>query len=419
MKRLSSQRNLLERHARETSSSENECVAIIPARGGSKGILLKNIHYLAGKPLISYTIDAALKAHNVHRVIVSTDHQEIAEVAEKYGAEVVRRPDHLSGDYASSESALLHTLKYLQRTEKYVPDLCVFLQCTSPLTNSSDIDNCVKVILEQKADTALTVTPFHYFLWETDETGNSSGINHNKMFRPLRQERKDQFLETGAVYVMRVQAFLRAKHRFFGKTAMCVVPVGRSLEIDEPLDMKIADLLVRENQKKLAYDLLPKQIEALILDFDGVLTDDKVVVSENGVEAVVCNRGDGMGISQLTKLGLLVMVLSTEKNRVVEARCHKLGIECYQGISEKGHALHSLLEERRIRKEHVVYVGNDINDADCLRLVGCGVVVADAHENIKPLARIILNKCGGKGAVREVCDLIYKKMRGNRDDSKN
>jgi len=221
-------------------------LAIIPARGGSKGIARKNIRMLAGKPLIAHTIDAAKHARNISRIVVSTDDPEIAVVSDKYGADVVWRPAEISGDNASSEAALLHTLKHLEKTERYDPNLIVFLQCTSPLILPENIDGTIQTLLDKNADTALTVIPFHYFLWQLDEQGNAIGINHNKYARLLRQERAPQFLETGAVYVMRTRGFRDAKHRFFGKTVLHIIPRERCLEIDEPFDFRLSEILINE-----------------------------------------------------------------------------------------------------------------------------------------------------------------------------
>ena len=220
-----------------------ECLAIIPARGGSKGIPRKNVLPLGGQPLLAHTLQQAQQARLVQRVVVSTDDAEIANVAHRYDAEVVWRPAELSGDSASSEAALLHALEHLEATEKYRPDLLAFIQCTSPLTLAADIDGTIQALLDQQADSALAVVPFHYFLWKPAEDGNAAGINHDKRRRLLRQEREPQYLESGAVYVMRVDGFLETKHRFFGKTALHVMPLERRLEIDEPVDLQIAEVL--------------------------------------------------------------------------------------------------------------------------------------------------------------------------------
>ncbi len=383
-----------------------QILAIIPARGGSKGIPRKNIHFLAGKPLLAHSIEAAQRTPSITRVAVSTDDEEIGVVTTQYGAEVIWRPAEISGDNASSESALLHALSFLEENENYTPDILVFLQCTSPLTLSVDIEGTIQTLIREDADCALAVTPFHYFLWQSDDQGNTSGINHDKSKRLLRQEREPQYLETGAVYVMRADGFRKMKHRFFGKTVMYPMPHERTLEIDEPVDFKIAEMLVREQDKTTKIKRLPKPVEALVLDFDGVFTDNKVIVAQDGTESIIANRGDGWGLAQLKKIGLPVLVLSTETNPVVQARCDKLDLALLQGIDDKWQVLQDWLVDRKIDPAKVVYVGNDLNDLDCLKGVGCAVVVHDAHPQVKPFATIVLQNPGGKGAIREIVDLI-------------
>ena len=227
-----------------------EILAIIPARGGSKGIPLKNIVPLSGAPLLSYNLKAARDAKKISRIVVSTDNLKISEVAKQYGAEVCLRPEGISGDFSSSEDALLHVLEKLYEDERYVPDIVVFLQCTSPLTLAEDIDGIIEKYLSEKADTALSVAPFHYYVWSEDENGEGQGINHDKMSRSMRQERKNQFLENGAIYVMETAGFLQHRFRFFGKTITYLMPEERSHEIDEPVDLLIAEaMMIQMNLK--------------------------------------------------------------------------------------------------------------------------------------------------------------------------
>ena len=387
-------------------------LTVIPARGGSKGIPRKNVQLLAGKPLLAHTIETAKASPSIQRIIVSTDDPEIAMVASQYGAEVVWRPAEISGDNAPSELALLHALEHLERTEGYIPDLLVFLQCTAPLTTAEDIEGTIQALVSQQADTALAVVPFHYFLWRVDETGNAVGINHDKRVRPMRQEREPQYLEAGAVYVMRAEGFKRHRHRFFGKTVLYVMPAERRWEIDEPIDLTVAEVLLAEQRRSKAMESLPNPVRALVLDFDGVITDNRVMISQDGTEAVLCHRGDGWGIVQLKERGIPVLVLSTEANPVVKARCQKLNVPCIQGVRDKREALQVWLEQQGIQKEHVVYVGNDINDLACMNWVGCGVAVSDAVPEVRRLARLVLQHRGGSGAVREIVDLIMSKLQG-------
>ena len=397
-----------------SESTPLKCLAIIPARGGSKGIPRKNVRTLAGIPLIAHSIEQAAKSRFVTRTVVSTDDAEIAAITRQYGAEVVWRPPEISGDSASSEQALLHTIDHLQRSEGYQPDLIVFLQCTSPLTLAEDIDGTVQALLSKDADSALAVIDFHYFLWkpvlEPDGRDNAVGINHNKSSRPLRQEREPQYLESGAVYVMRTAGFKQARHRFFGRTVFYVMPQERRLEIDEPVDFKIAEMLIGELQKAGRSDRLPAQIAALVLDFDGVFTDNRVYVSQDGTEMVRCDRGDGWGISRLKATGLPILVLSTEPNPVVQARAKKLGIPCIHGAQDKSAELSGWLGKNHLNPADVIYVGNDENDLGCMELVGCAVAVADAQPSILAKADLVLEHAGGKGAIREVCELILTQI---------
>lgn len=232
------------------SVGRRSAVAVIPARGGSKGIPRKNSLPIGGKPLIAHTILAAKGATSIDRVLVSTDDQEIGQVARDWGAEVIWRPAEIAGDLASSESALLHVLDELEKADGQLPELLVFLQCTSPFTASEDIDGTVAALIDQGAQTALAVTPFHYFVWQQDPTAGAVGINHDKSVRLMRQQREPQYLETGAVYVMEVKGFLAHKHRFFGRTAMHVIPTERVLEIDEPGDVRLAEARFMQQASK-------------------------------------------------------------------------------------------------------------------------------------------------------------------------
>jgi N-acylneuraminate cytidylyltransferase len=225
--------------------------AIIPARGGSKGIPGKNIRVLDGKPLLAHTVEAALQAKSVQRVFVSTDDQAIAEVALAYGAEVIQRPADISGDLASSESALVHVLETLYKKDGYIDDIFVFLQCTCPLTLPEDIDGTVQALLASQADTAFTVAPSHYLLWEKTPDGDMLGINHNKNSRVMRQQCQNQFVETGAVYAIRTSGFLSTQSRFFGKTVGYEISRERYCDIDLPVDFLLAEYLLAWQKKKV------------------------------------------------------------------------------------------------------------------------------------------------------------------------
>ena len=148
------------------------------------------------------------------------------------------------------------------------------------------------------------------------------------------------------------------------------------------------------------------RVRMLVLDFDGVLTDNTVTVTSDGVESVTCWRGDGIGTAALMAAGVRVVVISKERDPVVRMRCEKLDLECHQGVDDKAPALTALLTERGVDAADVAYVGNDTNDLGCLALVGLPIVVADAHPDVMGAAAYVTSAPGGRGAVREVCDRI-------------
>ena len=147
------------------------------------------------------------------------------------------------------------------------------------------------------------------------------------------------------------------------------------------------------------------EIKAIAFDFDGVFTDNRVYVMQTGEEAVVCDRSDGMGISMLRKVGIPLIIISTEKNPVVAVRAAKLNIDVLQGIENKLPVLSQWAAENQLSIEQVAFIGNDINDVDCLNAVGLGIAVADAYPVAVDAADYVLTKNGGQGAVREIADL--------------
>jgi 3-deoxy-D-manno-octulosonate 8-phosphate phosphatase (KDO 8-P phosphatase) len=151
-----------------------------------------------------------------------------------------------------------------------------------------------------------------------------------------------------------------------------------------------------------------RAIRLVVFDFDGVFTDNSVYVLQDGSEAVRCFRGDGLGLRKLERAGVEAMILSTETNPVVSARSRKLGIACIHGCDDKRSALERIASEKGFALEQVAFVGNDINDLNCLASVGLPIVVADAHPDVVPHARYRTALPGGHGAVREICDLFER-----------
>ncbi|MGW0564484.1 cytidylyltransferase domain-containing protein [Streptomyces sp. NPDC003016] len=391
-------------------------LAVIPARGGSKGVPGKNLAPVGGVPLVARAVRACRGAAHVTDVVVSTDDPAIAAAARGAGAEVVPRPAGIAGDTATSEAAVLHALDAHEALHGAVVDVVLLVQCTSPFLTGEDVDGVCAAVVEDGADTAHTVAPFHGFVWrESAETAESArpaestrsaaqGVNHDKSFRPRRQDRPQDFLETGAAYAMDAAGFRKAGHRFFGRTALVVTDPARVLEIDDPHDLARARALAPLLDPRETPGALPTRVDvdAVVIDFDGTQTDDRVLIDSEGRELVAVHRGDGLGIAALRKAGLKLLILSTEQNAVVAARARKLRIPVLHGVDRKDLALKQWCEEQGVAPERVLYAGNDVNDLSCLALVGWPVAVANAHDTVRAAARAVTTIPGGEGAIREI-----------------
>lgn len=383
--------------------------AIIPARGGSKGVPRKNIKLLAGKPLIAYTIEHALRARQVNRTIVSTDDAEIAKVARQYGAEVVTRPPELATDTASAESVLLHVLSFLEQKEGYTPSLVVLLQATSPLRLPDDIDNAIDTLNAAGADSLFSCSQSHNFYWRLEDARPVS-VNYDYQHRPRRQDFTPEYIENGSIYVTKTQILKQHGNRIGGRITFYEMNPLDSFQIDTEEDFLLLEQLFLLRHRRHAVDKL-EGVELLVLDFDGVLTDNRVLVSQDGKESVMCHRGDGLGIERLRQAGIPVVVISKETNVVVSARCHKLDIPCFQNATDKLAVLKQVAEAHNVDLDKVAYVGNDVNDIASIKAAGAGIAVADAHPEVTVVADIVLRNSGGHGAVREICDLILESRR--------
>jgi len=402
-------------------ASVRRVLAVIPARGGSKGVPAKNLAPVGGVPLVARAVRECRATRLITDVVVSTDDQAIATAAREAGAEIVLRPAAIAGDTATSEAAVLHAVDAHEALHGAAVDVVVFVQCTSPFLAREDIDGVAAAIVENDADTAVTVAPFHGFIWrdaeepatagtvaETDAAvGGGHGVNHDKAYRPRRQDRPQDLLETGAAYAMDAAGFRKYQHRFFGRTELVRTDPARVLEIDDPHDLARARALAPLFDADRA-DALPSfgDVDAVVLDFDGTQTDDRVLIDADGKEFVSVHRGDGLGIAALRKSGLKMLILSSEQNPVVAARARKLKIPVLHGIDRKDLALKQWCEEQGIAPERVLYVGNDVNDLPCFALVGWPVAVASAHDVVRGAARAVTTVPGGDGAIREIASWI-------------
>ncbi|HEU5485446.1 MAG TPA: acylneuraminate cytidylyltransferase [Microlunatus sp.] len=381
-------------------------VAVIPARGGSKGVPGKNLRRVGGVSLVARAVGACRAARQITEVHVSTDDADIADEARSAGAAVVDRPAELAGDLASSESALLHALNIVSAAGGPAVDVLVFVQCTSPFIAATDLDAAVTTLLRGAADSVFSGIDNHAFLWRPDGT-TVVGVNHDAAHRLRRQDREPEYRETGAFYAFRADRFGEVRHRFFDRVAVARVTDLSALEIDTEADLEVARSLAP------VLDARPTSlaVRAVATDFDGVHTDDRVLVDQHAVETVRVSRSDGLGVSMLRAAGIPFVIVSTERNPVVGARAAKLRVDVLQGVDDKICALTSWLDRRGVAARDTAFVGNDVNDLPVMAVVGWPIAVADAHPDVLRAARLVLTRPGGGGAVREVCDLVLAAQR--------
>jgi N-acylneuraminate cytidylyltransferase len=366
---------------------------------------------------------------------VSTDCEEIASVARDYGAEVpFLRPSKLAQDDTADLPLFQHALNWLEEIERYRPDIIIQLRPTSPLRPVGLIDEAVKKLAAcpeahcVRGVTAPNQNPFKMWRWNSGQFLEPLlKSEFQEPYNMPRQRLPKVYWQTGHIDAINYETIVTEK----SLTGERVLPLSIDriycVDIDTEIDWAYAEWLLAngivpaikpehkaEASRANGELFLPKKVTLLVLDFDGVMTDNRVWITEDGAEAVACNRSDGMGLAMLRANGIETVVLSTETNPVVAARCRKLGISYCQGVEKKETSLRALAAKRNSDLTEVVYVGNDLNDLGCLAVVGCGVAVADAHPEILRKADWILSKSGGEGAIRELCDLIIKKINGRR-----
>jgi N-acylneuraminate cytidylyltransferase len=400
-----------------------EILAVVPARGGSKSLPQKNIRTFVGHPLLAYSIAAGLQSSLVNRVVVSTDDEQTAAIAKSYGAEVpFLRPSELALDTTPDLPVFLHVLKWLAEEQGYRPDIVVQLRPTTPIRPVDCVDRGIAILIENpQADSVRAVVhagqnPFK--MWRISEAGElrpllDEGIH--EAYNQPRQKLPLTYWQTGHVDIIRRQVITEKKSMTGDIILPLVLDPQYTVDIDSALDWERAEWKVQQSDFEIirpgrAPRPLPSPVELLVLDFDGVLTDNRVWTDGEGREWVAANRSDGWGIARLKDAGIPIVVLSTEVNPVVAARCEKLGLEYSQGLGDKTSALREMIEKYRVEANQTVYLGNDVNDLPCFPLVGCAVVVSDAHQSVRSEADLVLKNKGGYGAVRELCDLILAQV---------
>ena len=232
-------------------SKSPKVLGIIPARSGSKEIPGKNILEIGSKPLIAWTIEIAKRAKKLDKIIVSTDSERYASICGKYNIQVpFLRPSELSSDEATSEDVVSHALKWMEKNEQYQPDYILYLQPTSPLRTADDIDQSIAIAKDKHADSVVSVelTNHHpYFMKKIDSNGLISHYEKQIFPTPRRQELEPIYVFNGAIFLISTKIILENKSWYENKCYSYIMPPERSLEIDNPHDLHVADLLLKDH----------------------------------------------------------------------------------------------------------------------------------------------------------------------------
>ncbi len=399
-----------------------EVLVIIPARGGSKGIPRKNIKDFAGYPLIAYSIVAAKQSALTTRIIVSTDDSEIAAISRQWGAEVpfFRPPEH-SQDNTPDYPVVRHVLDWLAENEGYQPDVVVQLRPTSPVRPKDCIDKAVHLLIDHPdADCVRGVVsaaqnPFK--MWTLNsETGQMIplvGVEGIKeAYNAPRQILPDVYWQTGHIDAIRTKTILEKSSLTGDVIYPLIIDPSYTVDIDVPADWKVSEQLVKQGNLDFTDPAskrrqFPSKISLIAMDFDGVLTDDRVWVNQDGEESVAASRSDGLGIRMIRELTEIhFIVISSETNPVVDARCKKLKIPVVQSVKDKSQILRDYIQEKEIDPASVIYVGNDVNDLSVFDVAGFTIAPVDAYPEVIRRADLVLTHKGGHGAIRELCDMI-------------
>ncbi len=379
---------------------KDKFVAFIPVRGGSKSIPLKNIKKICGRPLVYWTIDAAVNCEFIDKVYVATDSDKIMEVINNYDKDAkgkllaISRSVENANDTASTESAML------EFANSYDFENIVLIQATSPLLKSSDLDEAIKKYPD--FDSMLSVVEQKRFYWNFNPDGSVSPSNYNFNKRPRRQEFAGNLVENGAFYICTKKDLLNTKCRLSGKVGCHIMDENSFYEIDEPSDWEIIEKLLKNTEKKDH-----KQIKLFLTDCDGCLTDDGMYYSETGEFLKKFNTRDGKGFELLRNNNIITGIITGENSEIVKRRAEKLLVnEIYIGVSDKLLILNKLLGKYNISASEVAYVGNDINDFEIMEACGMTFAPKNSDERILEIADIKLSSHGGDGAVREAIDMI-------------
>ncbi|GAB2469851.1 cytidylyltransferase domain-containing protein [Jatrophihabitans fulvus] len=367
-------------------------VAFVPVRGGSKGVPGKNLRVVGGRPLLAWTVAAAL-ASGVDRVVVACDTDALAAVATSLSprVEVYRRSPESASDTAATEQVLL------EWAEQDDFATVALLQATSPLTTGADVDRVLAAL--GGADSALSVTRQHAFTWSADGTP----LNYDPARRPRRQDWDGQLVENGALYATSRTALLASGCRVGASVAVVEMAAETAYEIDTATDLLVVDTLLRGRPRPRLRDDRPLRLVAT--DVDGVLTDTTLFYGDGVQDLKGFSARDGKGFELLHGAGFATAFVTAESSPFLARRAEKVrATECLLGVKDKLAEVVALAGRLRLGLDQVAFVGDDVQDVQVMRAVREAWAPADAHVSALAAADRVTRAVGGHGAFREVAD---------------
>ena len=378
-------------------------IAFIPVRGGSKSIPQKNIKLFLDKPLVYWTLKAAINVKEIDEIIIATDSIEISNVVESFNFDKVRifnRSNENASDSASTESVIL---EYINDKILIDSDIFILIQATSPLLESNDLINGLKKYSSPDVDSVVSCTRSKRFFWSKDGTP----LNYDIKKRPRRQDFDGLLMENGAFYINSVGNIKANQNRLSGRIGISEMDEYKGGELDEPDDWKMAERLMMKYQSQ---NLSFNNIKIVISDVDGVLTNAGMYYSESGDELKKFNTHDGMAFQLLREKGIKTAIITSEETKIVSNRAKKLKVDhLIQGVKNIGklHATIEICKKEGLELCDVAYIGDDINCYELLTQVGVAACPKNATLKVKQIPNILLmKKSGGNGAFREFIDLL-------------
>ncbi|XP_071509478.1 N-acylneuraminate cytidylyltransferase-like [Diadema antillarum] len=379
--------------------------ALILARGGSKGIPLKNIKTLAGQPLIAWTLRAAVDSGEFDSVWVSTDHDEIARIAEEWGAKIHRRSPHSARDQATSIEAVQEFLNENPEVTRVGQ-----IQCTSPCLHPFHLQLAGHMMKNLGYDSVFSVTRRHLFRWtevSKDDEKGTNPENLNPAKRPRRQDWPGELYENGSFYFATRELLLQGLFQG-GKVGYCEMHPEYSVDIDTDIDWPIAE------QRVIKYGYFgktkPQGVKLVVFASDGVLIDNQINFTAKGEEFRSFNLSDSIGIKMLKDKDVKVRIISEAKDATTVNLANRIDVTLATESKGKLALLDSWRRELELEWSQVAFMGCDHMDLDCMKTVGIGGAPADAQKDIITTSRFVAKKTGGQGAVREFCDHLLLVM---------